>query len=561
MIIALSSCYDNFEKNVETDTTDPVKYVTNTTLSGLVTDENGQTLAGGVYGSFGSEDYNNEVFSIFRFEGQQIDKYNELITLTKNNQVYYYTVPTVENEINYSKKAIFTTIDNTILTQGNNTTINNTLDINTQANSFQSHETAYSGEVTILHHTIDVSNKWHLATMPGNNTGVNTDGSPAYINFDEVIHLQFTDGTDLLDVVEGSVQGRWSNKSDDQKVWHYDTNVHKWIALNTTTNTSTFDIISSGYYAIASSQYYVYATGSVSTDGTAIANIEVQLEADNKIITTTRTASNGQWVAVVPSISQLTATTESTCDEVASILFETVEQDVVAGSIEMSQINSQVYTIEGAIKSCDDQGIVGSFIEIKTSTEELIYYLDKSIFRLRINACSDDITVRSINIDGTESGAQIEWELNNNSQDLHTLYACNAAQSEYMTLRIDGGSKQYYNGVSSLENGRTIIDFSSTGAIDNTLKLWFTGTDRGVFDDNQINILIDDQLYDSRGFALDCTSSQQGCGFTQFDVSQYEETNGWIRGYFKGRFWIKSYSPLNAGYKDVEGEYQIRRDF
>ena len=35
----------------------------------------------------------------------------------------------------------------------------------------------------------------------------------------------------------------------------------------------------------------------------------------------------------------------------------------------------------------------------------------------------------------------------------------------------------------------------------------------------------------------------------------------YVRGYYKGRFWVKTITPLEAGYKNMEGVFHIKRPF
>lgn len=558
--IAFSSCYEDFENNVDTQIDDPVKYVTNTLLSGLVTDHNGLTLNTGLSGSFGNDNTSNESFPFFNFKGVQIDKFNEVITLDINGTSHEYIVPTIENQINYSHRAIFTDRSITSITADISKEIDNTLSISTNTNSFQSNGSQYSGEVVIHHHTIDVDNKWHLATLPGNNTAIGSEGLPLYLKFEQVEYIAFKSQNDeILDISMDQVQAEWLTNINDLEVWHYDNMINKWRFIPTENNV--FTLNQNGYYATAQSEYYVYASGYLYEDGLAIANTELQITEDNKLLSTVRTASNGQWVAIVPAHSQVAVTVINDCDEVASVIFETIDEDIETDPINLEWTASTVYNLTGQIKSCNDANVQTSYLEIITAEGISIYYVDNTTFNINIISCSDHITVRSVNEDGTESGAQLQWELDDATLNLRSIYACNDTQEEYLSLRIDGGYSQYYGGQSFYENDRTIIDFSNMANGDLDLKIWFTGDETGNYTDDALNIEFDDRFYNNRGFQLDCASSSEGCGFDEFEISQYQETDKWIRGYFKGRFWIKSYNPLTAGYKDVEGDFQVRRDF
>ena len=91
--------------------------------------------------------------------------------------------------------------------------------------------------------------------------------------------------------------------------------------------------------------------------------------------------------------------------------------------------------------------------------------------------------------------------------------------------------------------------------------IWVTGMDAGSFTDDQLNILFQDKTLSNGGYSLYCPTSSFGCGFETFEITHFGETGEWIRGNFSGTFWVKTFDPLTAGNKRIEGEFQIYRDF
>ena len=89
-----------------------------------------------------------------------------------------------------------------------------------------------------------------------------------------------------------------------------------------------------------------------------------------------------------------------------------------------------------------------------------------------------------------------------------------------------------------------------------------SGMEEGEYENTQLNIAFEDKTLGTRGYSLYCPTSPYGCGFTKFVITHFPATQGqWIRGYFEGEFWIKTFQPLTAGYRPVKGEFQVFRDF
>lgn len=183
MLLA-SSCYEDFEmEKQQQEIPDPTKYVINTTLTGVITDQNGESLHYGLMSNYGNANYTNESRSLFKLEGNNIDKYNEPLHVILNNQPYTFIIPAVENEINFTQKTIFTSKSMAIWGNQNTIDIESIINLSKNDNSFTNQGVAYNGDVTIYYNSIDQNNKFHNASIPGNHTGRTIEDVPQYLNF------------------------------------------------------------------------------------------------------------------------------------------------------------------------------------------------------------------------------------------------------------------------------------------------------------------------------------------------------------------------------------------
>ena len=97
---------------------------------------------------------------------------------------------------------------------------------------------------------------------------------------------------------------------------------------------------------------------------------------------------------------------------------------------------------------------------------------------------------------------------------------------------------------------------------DQYLNLSFKGIEAGSYEDEQVNMEWKDQELGGVGYAFYCPNSTKGCGFTEFNVLEYGDSQGkWIKGTFIGELWMQTITPPIGSYKAVSGTFQVRRNF
>ena len=61
---------------------------------------------------------------------------------------------------------------------------------------------------------------------------------------------------------------------------------------------------------------------------------------------------------------------------------------------------------------------------------------------------------------------------------------------------------------------------------------------------------------------MNCSENATGCGFRKFIIDYFgNEKDDWIKGSFEAVFWLKTYNPLAAGYKNVKADFLVKRNF
>ena len=159
------------------------------------------------------------------------------------------------------------------------------------------------------------------------------------------------------------------------------------------------------------------------------------------------------------------------------------------------------------------------------------------------------------------AGPSIQW-VAADTVDIYSVFACEESKMEYLSLMVNGDRKMYWDLASSIspESRLLIEEGGEEHKLD--LQIAISGMKDRAYADEELNIRFEDRSLGQSGYSLYCPTSSTGCGFTTFIITHYPETAGeWIRGYFEGTFWIKTFQPLTAGYKSVRGEFQVYKEF
>jgi hypothetical protein len=213
----------------------------------------------------------------------------------------------------------------------------------------------------------------------------------------------------------------------------------------------------------------------------------------------------------------------------------------------------------GTIRDNDAKALNGMIIV--TGEHPNFYYGGHADFSFNIPTCLGFKNgIRGIDIQKGQSGPVIYWEAAD-SVDVFSVFACEEANYEYLSLEVSGDRKMYWDLKTSIHQSRLLIE-EGISEQDLDLRILISGMEQRDYEDVELNMVFEDITLGSRGYSLYCPSSPHGCGFTKFVITHFPAGQGqWIRGYFEGLFWIKTFSPLTAGYRPVRGEFQVFRDF
>lgn len=315
----------------------------------------------------------------------------------------------------------------------------------------------------------------------------------------------------------------------------------------------------SGYYARAEAKPLTRVKGTLKINGSLTPHfpLTIRYAGQERVVHTT---NNGIWAIQLPSSTACQISIQFPCGNTQEISLVTNSENEMVANLDILNDEIENVLIKGTARDCGANPLADNFTIVKGTTETH-FFSEAPEINIYIPSCiSGSVDISSYNAADGQSGPSVAWPAAD-TIDIHSSFACNQAREEYLSLVVSGEKKMYWNLKSELEGNRIIIE--DDGSIpDLDFKVFVEGLSEGLYDDTMLNILFEDMNLGTRGYSLYCPTATSGCGFTEFTITHFAETEGqWIRGHFEGKFWIKTFNPLTAGYRTVIGEFQVYREF
>jgi hypothetical protein len=561
LVFLLVSCHENEEEVTIIETNDPPRVTISTTQTARVINENGEALLN-YDATYNQQQQNDLAQSFVLFDGKLVNKYGEKLTIhTASGVSSTYIVSGVENDINYSMLTVFEKRNKIEVGHDAkmNITINDETTLTTQPNTYTIDGNSYNTKVNITHFNPDLNNDVHISAIPANRVGKDINGEHKYLEIYDVFYLDVrSENGQPLETKLGIISDYL--QENDLKIWSFDYDKSIWLPVKTEDNNQFFIYQKSGFYCKAKSKPGIYASGQLALENTPISNIRINLH-DGQSRQSVFTSGKGKWIAFLPANADVRVDVRAACGPIETFNIKT--ENTTLENLKTSLDNSsQLFAkIVGQVKDCN--GDLNVDYILKNHSDQTTYYFTKgSSTDIYVPVCgSEEVTLSTSTIDGNEEGNRVTWSVEEIIQT-GTWFACDRAKNPYFNLIIDGTNKMYWQTKTQKNNdGRWSIDLLDEQS-NVVLSIFVPDDGAGKKADTRLNILLREQSFEGQGYEIFCPTSTLGCGFEKFEITHYDFKNdNFIRGYFKGRFWVKTLSPLTAGHKNVEGEFQLKKEF
>ena len=502
-------------------------------------------------------------FSAFPFvvsRGNNIDRDFELITLeTEEHYQFYQSQTLVENDVNYLHWVLPPLqIANGQSGSDATITIDNSYVLTIPAGSLQYTDgSAYSGSYSIAYSLLDPTT--HLNDAIPSYQAIDERKQLKALEFQSCFYiavksetgttLQFTSAAHLD--LPGSITGTQ---------WYFETGKSAWKANASSDNETTFTLNASNYYALADARPATRMTGVLRINNRLAPHHAIKITG-NTISRNVYSTNNGAFAIYLPSGQEITIDVVLPCGNTFTTTLTVPDENEFALPITIDDQGCTNGIFTGTLRNNQGNEVSEGFLLFDNAMPGYLYS-GKAVFIFPIPICNANILgVQGLDIATGETGPVIQWAPAD-SVHLFSVFACEQSKMEYLSLTVSGDTKMYWDLVSSINlDSRLVIEEGATET-ELDLEIDVSGTTNREYSDTELNIRFLDEQLGQRGYSLYCPTSTTGCGFSKFIITHFPEGQGeWIRGYFEGEFWIKTFHPLTAAYRPVRGEFQVYRDF
>lgn len=563
LLTLVFSCHDNEEVTQVEDVTDPPKIVISTSHFCTIKDENGSDLDM-ISAAFGGKTWQASVDGNLLVEGKQISKYYE--PLEVNNQDGFSSkvfLSGTENDVNYQTLGVFTQYQYYTFTtdQTKSYALDDNINLEFNANSYMLGPANYTGSVLSQVVIPDMFNSNHINALPHVRIGKKTTGSIGYLNVavSFYVAIQGNNHQNLSSTMK-IVGNHTLEDNGPSKLWFFDQNKAVWVEhpMKVKGDNVEFKYENSGFYCIGEWQPGAYFTGQVHVGDLPLAHLQLKfVNIENQF--DIYTSNKGNWTTYLPLNTEVNAQIHTSCGIVKELQINTINGTRFIDS-DIADSTSDFVFIDGIVKDCDGKDAT-NFVLQETQSGNT-FFVKGHTFQIYLPSCGQEkFSITVSNQLGDEKGPKLDWK-NDNVINTGTWLACDMANEPYFNLIIDGKNKIYWNTKSSLhQDGRMILQ-ALDEQMSPVLSMILPTDGVGMKHDEMCNILLQEPSFLGKQIEVFCPTSTLGCGFEEIFITHFGDgADGYIRGYFKGRFWAKTFEPLSANYSEINGEFHIKKEF
>ena len=323
-----------------------------------------------------------------------------------------------------------------------------------------------------------------------------------------------------------------------------------WVLVADLNATDEVDLLGEGYYTFANYSPGVFVEGRVLKDGKPVAYQPMQWDLgslSNRICAT----EQGRWIAVLPEKEEVGINLLNPCSESLQSESLQINSTDITDETLIIEDNEHYQLMDLMVLDCEGNIISAPNLNIGNGESETQYAFSQGNPDLWIAVC-DDFTIEAIDESTGESGPQINWSTSI-MDNPDVIAACEDLKDGYSFIKIRTEKEIFKPFTIEVEDNRTII-----ASQDGSVKFLFRGTEEGFYQENEVNVAINDPDFGDKGYFIQCENSSLGCGIDSFNVTHYNQDEGTFRVAFSGSLWMQTISPSVAGEFKIEGIIVIK---
>lgn len=553
--VILSSCYkDDLTTKTTIIKNDPRYIVESGRMVIEVADENGQSLSG-LTASYNGDIKIVNQSSFFEFEGKNVNRFEELLRITdKEGFEYDYLIQSQAGEVNYTKVNVFRNKKQSIFDSSADKELPLFSDakISLPQNNYLVNVTnQYTGTVEVRYTHYDIKNPNHKRSLPGGVLGIK-DNQKWLLSMEDAFEFVLFSADKQKLNLRNPVAFLSQSTKKGSLLFYYDPQSHTWIYQAEVDASGQVMISRPGIYCIADISDFSIVTGQWMINELPARQMPVTL---NIAGTTTEviTTNNGKWEALLPKGQNLEISYISACATTSKTQILLSENTVFAGIHQTTTDDIKPYVLSGRFEDCEGNALPSGFIKIQSSQINQTLFIDSSSFLITLPLCKND----PVDITFTNAASDFETHTFVNIPErfvLETIFLCPDLKENYVVMRLDGDHTIYTGFQKTVTE--SLIQIGG-GLFSEKIFLKFGHQNiAGNLPLNKANISWLDEEIAGYGVDLKCPTSSN-CGFTDVEITYFDQNRKILRVRFEGRFWLRTLNPVSADFKNISGEFQL----
>ena len=545
VLFLFSSCYK--DDNTTTNTTiepDVEIVIESTKIISTIKDEYGRLFPDVKISIDGIESLSNEPYHYV--EATNISKYNEVVTIQHpSGVVMSYPITNIENSENLQEIPIISDFKTKVIDNSTESkmVVESDLSLSFQKNVLLENGQAVEGSREIIAKRIDLKDIKRSATIPNRMLLTHLDEAK-YLNISQVFFLGIN-GEENQDIYFDHDKLRFGEVTLLQP-YYFDHNIGAWIQHSADAD------YRAGFYAYGQILGLVKTELQINTS-VPLTGLHVDILLGGSLIKRQPLNKLNRCALLLPAGEELALSLYS-----GEELIETTEmvgETMMNWDVEIDPTNVINLTVDA--RDCDDQKIDQIFVARGKSKSVTLFPLNDNGISSIYSTNIEEEQYQVYNKDFDIFSKPITLP-NNEDVRLGRQYVCHAVFNNYVVFYTEGNRRILTNIILTKEGTDAII----TG-IDNStgteFKFKFDNNAQGLIADGEANMLLNDPDLNG-GYLLNCFNSDEGCGFDEIEFSYNSlDLNTYIKGKFRGKFWIESIAESNVGYRAMHGEFQVKR--
>lgn len=545
--IVATGCYKDEDNTqppqiiVETE-----EVIINTSISGSVFDLEGNTIS--TYTILINNQVNPISSDYFLLQLEDVKKKGQTVHVFKEDkQIGIRTQLLVENDINHMEIEQHAEFENEII-EGSNQQIDLSKSLNLDFTNTK-WTGDYNGQVVAEY--VNIQEKNSLTPV-------------GYTNFSDLVaidskggfYLKTRDNNGEPILAQEAFPIILQTSGLDANVnslFKFDEGEEIWVLVTEFTSGDDVEILGEGYYTFANYTPGVFIEGVVLKEDKRVAYHPIQWQLtglSNQLSAT----EHGKWIALLPENESVEVNLLNACNEFLQTETVDTKNEDLQGQDLIVKDNGNYQLLDVSILDCNGNIVETPSINIRKGDFSSTYAFTEDFTNRWISVC-DEFNISAINEETGLSGPELEWS-SDISGSLDVLTNCNELGAGFSYIKIRNDIEIYPSFELELVGDRSILKSQ-----DGNIKFIFKGMEKGMYNVDEVNVLINDSDFGDKGYYIKCENSPFGCGIDHFNVTHFESSgsnSGTIRATFSGNMWMQTLSPSVAGNYDVEGVIIIK---